>query len=224
MEHYKALSKTKIFAYLSEFECQAMMFCLKTKFKTFEKHQKIVQQGDVMEDVVLILKGSAKIENVDSLGNVNIITLLNAGGAYGLETAYVDDQVYKDSLVATEKCLVLFMNRYRLLNQCDNRCKRHEIVIKKINQMIAENNIEMQNKLMHISKKTIREKLLSYFCMMCEKFSSHYFEIPYNVTELANYLAVDRSALSTELGKMKKEGIIDYDKKQYRLIKTIAER
>ncbi len=219
MEYFKELSQTKIFAYSNEFECQAMMFCFKTKFKTFEKHQRIVTQGDKMQDVVLIVKGSAKIENQDSLGNINILTLLSAGDAYGLETAYAGQENYKDSLIATEKCLVLFMDRYRLLNQCDNRCKRHEIVIKRINQMIADNCIELQNKLTYISKKTIREKLMSYFLKVAEDFKSNYFSIPYNVTELANYLSVDRSALSNELSKMKKEGIIDYDKKQYRLIK-----
>ena len=220
MEYFKELSKTKIFAYSNEFECQAMMFCFKTKFKTFEKHQTIVKQGDPMENVVLIVKGGAKIENLDNLGNINILTQLKAGGAYGIETAYAGKINYKDSLIATEKTLVLFMNRYRLLNQCDNRCKRHEIIIKKINQMIAENNIELQNKLSFMSKKTIREKLLSYFLYMTEKNQSNYFEIPFNVTELANYLSVDRSALSNELGKMKKDNIIDYDKKQYRLIKS----
>ncbi len=220
MEYFKELSKTKIFAYSNEFECQAMMFCFKTKFKTFEKHQTIVKQGDPMENVVLIVKGGAKIENLDNLGNINILTQLKAGGAYGIETAYAGNINYKDSLIATEKTLVLFMNRYRLLNQCDNRCKRHEIIIKKINQMIAENNIELQNKLSFMSKKTIREKLLSYFLYMTEKNQSNYFEIPFNVTELANYLSVDRSALSNELGKMKKDNIIDYDKKQYRLIKS----
>ena len=86
--------------------------------------------------------------------------------------------------------------------------------------MIAANNIELQNKLSFMSKKTIREKLLSYFLYMTEKNQSNYFEIPFNVTELANYLSVDRSALSNELGKMKKDNIIDYDKKQYRLIKS----
>lgn len=218
MEHYKELAQTKIFSYSSEFECQAMMFCFKTRFVNFEKHQTIVKQGDIMDNVVLIVKGGAKIENLDSLGNINILMQLKAGDAYGLETAYAGAQTYKDSLIATEKTLVLFMNRYRLLNQCDNRCKRHEIVIKKINQMIADNNIELQNKLMHISKKTIREKLMSYFLTQTEKTNNTYFEIPYNVTELANYLSVDRSALSNELGKMKREGIIDYDKRQFRLI------
>lgn len=218
MEHFKELSQTKIFAYCNEFECQAMMFCFKTKFKTFEKHQAIVNQGDPMNDVVLIVKGSAKIENMDSLGNINILMQLKKGDAYGLENAYAGSECYKDSLIATEKTLVLFMNKYRLLNQCDNRCKRHEIVIKKINQMIAENSIELLNKLTHMSKKTIREKLMSYFLTMTETSGSDYFEIPYNVTELANYLSVDRSALSNELSKMKADGLIDYDKKQFRLI------
>ena len=84
--------------------------------------------------------------------------------------------------------------------------------------MIAENSIELLNKLTHMSKKTIREKLMSYFLTMTETSGNYYFEIPYNVTELANYLSVDRSALSNELSKMKADGLIDYDKKQFRLI------
>lgn len=219
MEHFNELKATKIFRSASEFECQAMMFCFKTKFKTFDKNQNIVSQGDEMQDVVLILKGAANVENIDSFGNISILMQLRKGDVYGVESAYAGDEFYKDSLIASEKTLVLFMNKHRLITPCENRCKRHDLVVKNLMQMVAESNIKLLDKLSHMSKKTTRDKLLSYFTSMSEKQKSSYFEIPFNVTELASYLSVDRSAMSNELSKMKKEGIIDYDKKQYHLIK-----
>lgn len=218
MEYFGELSRTKIFASANEFECQAMMFCFKTRFKTFDKNEKIISQGEPMEDVVLILKGSATAENIDDDGEISILMRVKKNEVYGLESAYAGEQIYKDSLVANEKTLVMFMNKHRLITPCENRCKRHEIVIKHITQILADRNILLLDKLYHMSKKTIREKLLSYFKTLTNDHNS-YFDLPFNKTELANYLGVDRSAMCTELKRMKDEGLIDFDKRSFRLIK-----
>ncbi len=223
VEHFNELKATKIFKDSNEFDCQAMMFCFKTRFKTFDKNEKIISQGDAIDDVILLLKGSAIVENIDSLGNISILSQINRGEAYGLEMAYAGEKIYKDSVVASEKCLVLFMNKHRLITPCENRCKRHDIITKNLMKIVAENSISLINKLSHMSKKSTREKLMSYFAYMSEKSGSPYFEIPFNKTELSNYLSVDRSAMSSELSKMKKEGIIDFDKKEYRIIRKVNE-
>lgn len=194
-----------------------MMFCFKTSFKTYTKGQKILTQGDPFENLALILKGSATVEHIDHLANVSIIMHVKKGDVYGVEDAYTGANVYRDSLVANEKCLVLLMNKHRALNPCENKCRRHDLVVKNLMRIVAENNSALLEKLYHMSKRTIRDKLLSYLSSMAAKSSTAYFEIPFNKTELANYLSVDRSAMSTELGKMRDEGIVDYDKKQYKL-------
>ena len=219
MEHYEDLKNTKIFSSATEFECQAMMFCFKTRFKTFNKNSHIVSQGEPMDEVVLIVKGGATVENIDSLGDISILMKLKKGDVYGLESAYAGEDVYKDSLIASEKTLVLFMNKHRLVNPCANRCRRHDIVAKHLMRIIADSNIQLLDKLTHMSKKTIRDKLLSYFNSLAKKAGSNYFEIPFNKTELANYLSVDRSAMSTELSRMKEDGFIDFEKRQFCLIK-----
>jgi len=219
MEYFEDLKKTKIFNMASEFECQAMMFCFKTRFKHFTKNEEIISQGSAMEDVILVLRGSTIVKNVDSLGDISIVRQMKRGDVYGIESAYNIDETYKDSVVASEKTLVMFMNRHRLITPCENKCKRHEIVSRHIVQMLAENNLELTEKLTHMSKKTIRDKLMSYFTTIAKKEQSTYFEIPYNKTELANYLSVDRSAMSAELSKMKAEKIIDFDKNRYHLVK-----
>lgn len=218
MEYFQDLKKTPIFKETTEFECQAMMFCFKTKFKTFQKNEQIVKQGDLIEDVVLIVKGGAIAENIDLLGNVNIVSELERGDVYGLECAVAQEEVFRDTLVANQKTLVLFMNKHRIINPCFNRCKRHENVVKNIMKLVAESHIKLLDKLTHMSRKTTREKLLSYLIAESKKSRNEYFEIPFNKTELANYLSVDRSAMSTELNKMKEEGIIDFDKKRYRIL------
>ena len=218
MEHFFDLKATKIFKDADEFDCQAMMYCFKTRFKRYEKNEVIVAQGEQFDDVVLIVKGSAKVENMDTMGNINILMQLKRGEVYGLESAYAMDTTYKDSLIATERTLVLFMNKIRLVKPCQNRCKRHDNVVRNLMQTVAENNQHLMEKLSHLSKKTIRDKLMSYFSLMKQKAGSEYFEIPFNKTELANYLSVDRSAMSAELSKMREEGLIDFDKNEYRIL------
>ena len=219
MEYFSLLKSTKIFSDANEFECQAMMFCFKTRFKSFDKNEKIVTEGDPVTDVVMVLKGSANVLNEDDLGNISIISRVGFGEVFGLEELNNKMECYKNNLVAKEKCLVMFMNAHRLMNMCENKCKRHELIIKNLMSMLLDNNKILLEKLNILSKKSTREKLLAYFKLCAEKNDNTYFEIPFNKTELANYLSVDRSAMSTELNKLKSEGIIDFDKKQYHLIK-----
>lgn len=219
MEYFSLLKSTKIFSDANEFECQAMMFCFKTRFKSFDKNEKIITEGDSVSDVCLILKGSANILNEDDLGNISIISRVGFGEVFGLEELNNKMECYKNNLVAKEKCLVMFMNAHRLMNMCENKCKRHELIIKNLMSTLLDNNKILLEKLNILSKKSTREKLLAYFKLCAEKNDNTYFEIPFNKTELANFLSVDRSAMSTELNKLKSEGIIDFDKKQYRLIK-----
>lgn len=219
MEYFENLKESKIFNSISETDCQAMMFCLKTKFKTYNKMETIIAQNEPLNDVVLIIKGSANVENIDYFGNISILKRLKKGDIYGVEYALSEEKFYRNNLIATEKTVVMFMDKFRLLNPCENRCKRHEIVSKRISQIIANDSVELNEKLLHMAKKTIKGKLLSYFNALSEKNNSNYFEIPFNKTELANYLGVDRSAMCTELSKMKNEKLIDFEKKQFRIFK-----
>lgn len=220
MEYFSILKSTKIFRDANEFECQAMMYCFKTKFKTFDKNEKIVTEGDPVTDVVMVLKGSANVLNEDDLGNISIIGRVGFSEIFGLEEVNNKLESYKNNLVAKEKCLVMFMNAHRLMNMCENKCKRHELIIKNLISMLLDSNRILLEKLNIMSKKSTREKLMAYFTLCAEKNNNTYFEIPFNKTELANYLSVDRSAMSTELNKLKAEGIIDFDKKQYHLKKS----
>ena len=103
MEFFEDLKKTKIFSKATEFECQAMMFCLKTRFRVYKKNEHIIKQGEPLEDVVLIVKGSAIVEHIDSFGDISILMRLKNGELFGVESAYNNETEHKDSLIATEK-------------------------------------------------------------------------------------------------------------------------
>ena len=219
MENFSDIKRTKIFAQISENDMQAMAYCLKIKFANYNKNQAIISQGMSAEEVILLLRGGAKVENVDVLGNILIITKLKSGDIFGIEESYKDEEFYKDNLIATENCLVMKINRHRLINPCQNRCKRHEIIVKNLVRLIVERNAELVEKLRLLSKKNTREKVLAYLYNQSKVANSTYFDIPFNKTELANYLSVDRSALSIVLSKLKEDGVVDFDKKHYHIKK-----
>ncbi len=220
MENFSEIKKTKIFGEISENDMQALAFCLKIKFRNYNKNDTIISPGQPFEDVVMILKGGAKIEDVDPLGDISLITKLKVGELYGVENFYAGEQVYSDYLVATEHSLVMFMNKHRLITPCQNRCKRHEIVVRNLMKTIVERNALLSTKLKLMSKKNTRSKVLAFLYNQSKIAGSTYFDIPYNKTELANYLSVDRSALSTVLSKLREERIIDFDKRHFHINKT----
>ncbi len=215
MENFSEIKKTKIFDQINEFDMQAMAHCFKIKFRNYNKNDYIISQGEPTEDVVMILKGGAKVESIDIFGDISILTKLKAGDIYGIENNDINNEGYSDNLIATENTLAMFLNRHRLFTPCQNKCKRHELIVKNLVKLIVERNIELNEKLKLMSKKNIREKVLTYLYNQSKKANSQYFDLPFNKTELANYLSVDRSALSTTLSKLRAEGIIDFDKKHY---------
>lgn len=220
MENFNEIKKTKIFAEICENDMQALAYCLKIKFRNYNKNEVIVSPEQPFEEVVLLLKGGAKIEDMDSSGNISLVTKLKAGDMFGIENLFAGDLVFSDYLTATDNTLVMLMNKHRLITPCQNKCKRHDIIIKNLMRMIVERNSFLVEKLKLLSKKNTREKVLTYLHKQSVISGSTYFDIPFNKTELANYLSVDRSALSTVLSKLRDEGVIDYEKKHFHILKS----
>ena len=221
MENFSLIKKTQIFDGVEENDVQAMAHCFRIRFRNYNKNNVISPQGAPLEDVILLLKGSANIENMDATGSVSVLMNIKAGQCYGLVEACHGDEFYSSSLIASENCLVMLIAKHRLINPCENKCPRHLTVIKNIMHSLASRGMYFMDKINHLTKKKIREKVLSYLKSQSIRQNSTYFDIPYNKTELAEYLAVDRSALSSELSKMKAEGIIDFDKKHYHIKKDL---
>lgn len=217
MNIFSELKSCKIFTGIGDRDLQALAHCLKIKFRNYNKNAMIIEQGQNAEDVIVLIKGSANVQYTDEAGNISVITKLTAGDVYGVENGLLSKDVFSDSLVAAENCSLILINSKRLLHQCINQCPRHSTVLQNILVKMAEKSMQVQNKVKLMSKRGTREKLLAYLKSLSRAADSQYFDLPFNKTELANYLGVDRSALSIVLSKLRDEGVIDFDKRHFQL-------
>ena len=109
----------------------------------------------------------------------------------------------------------MFLNVKRILNMCSSACSYHSRVIRNLLSELAEKNLQFNEKLTHMGQRTTRSKIMSYLSAEAQRMGSYEFDIPFSRQQLANYLGVERSGLSQELGKMKKDGILDYHKSHF---------
>ena len=124
-------------------------------------------------------------------------------------------------IVAAEDCTVMFLNGKTLLNTCDNGCKFHHTLVRNLLGIVAQNNMYLNQKIKYTSRKTTREKLMTYLNDQAKMKGSNDFTIPFNRQELADYLGVERSAMSAELGKLTKLGILRTQRSHFTLLKPL---
>lgn len=215
MEIWENMKISKIFQGIDESNIKALNFCFKSRLRFIEKGEIIVNAGDANEYCIYILEGSVRAVNYNPNGTETLIKTYEKGSCYGVNEAFMQVPYYTNTLVANKKSTIILFNRYRFVAGCDNECPRHKKLINNLLKDIAESNNEMQFRINLLTKRTMREKILTYLEEIAKTSNSKYFDIPLNRQELANYLSVDRSALSIELAKMKKEKIIDYNKNHF---------
>lgn len=219
MEFVDKMKISKIFEGIGENDLKAFNFCFKTKILNFSKNSVIVNEDEPLESIFLVLDGHIRSYLTDYYGNISIIEDHYPGDAIGIEEAFGGVDTAKYSLIAIENTTILEMNKYRVIKPCENQCPRHLMLQNNLVKMISKKNLELFEKFNHITKHSTRDKVLAYLMSASKKASSQYFDIPFNRQELADYLSVDRSALSFELSKMKKEGLIDFSKNHFLLKK-----
>ena len=205
---YTLLAKTPLFKGTSGQEIVAMLHCLNARTRSFAKGERILHMGDMPHDVGLVLSGSVRIESVDAWGNVTVLSRVEVGQVFAEAYACAPGVPMLVDAVAAQDCEVLLVDVERVTTVCSNACAHHARVLRNLLEAIARKNIRLSQRALHTSPKTIRGKVLSYLSSQAAQAESHEFDIPFNRQELADYLGVDRSALSAELGRMQKAGII----------------
>ena len=205
---------------LEDAEFWAINRCFKAQILEFKKNQIIVESGDELVNLFLILKGEAE-EKTFTNKNENLISTLKEGDIFGLEDGFNKQGFYLSNLIAKTNCTVISLNAKRVITPCVNNCLRHQKVQKNILSILSNKLILAKQKFLILSKRTIKDKLLEYLKLQYEKDKIKYFDIPLSRQELADYLLVDRSALSIELSRLKQKGVLDYNKNHFHLKKKI---
>ena len=214
---YEQLSDMIIFQGVEKENIGILLGCLGSYPKTYAKGEYIVFENDAIKNIGIVISGSVHMVKEDVWGNKTIMTRMTRGHLFGESFACGSEQTSIVTFCAAENTEVLLIPFDRVLNTCCNSCKFHQQIIKNMVVMLSNKNQALMEKIEVVSKKTLREKILSYLSQEAQKQGANYVTLPLGRMELADYLCADRSALTRELGKMKQEGLIDYDKNLFRI-------
>lgn len=217
MNFFDFLSKTTLFRGILTSEIEKMDPCLTPVIKRYSKGESIFRFGDVITSLGIVLSGSVSIQRCDAWGNNSIIDKIEAGGIFGETYACLKSEQLNVDVTASEKTEVALFNINKVLYVCSNRCNFHSKLIENLMQNLARKNVALSNKMRYLTPKTIRARMISY--LSSESFTQGKLtvEVPFNRQQLADYLSVERSALSNELSKMQDDGLIEYNKNRFKL-------
>jgi CRP-like cAMP-binding protein len=213
----KILLNHPLFAQMSKHEIDHILSCMDSRQQRFAKGSFIFLAEESYPKLGILFSGKAQVIKENIYGDKMIIGTLKLGSLFGETYACMGLPKIPVSVEAIEDCIVLLLDINLMLRTCNKACQFHQRLISNLLKIIATKNMILTRKMSYITHKTIRGRLLAFLEDQAERAKSNIFEIPFNRNELADYLCVDRSAMSRELGRMKKEGLLDFDRKTFRL-------
>ena len=214
-EFFPVLHTAALFSGISDDELAVMLSYLGARIDTFPKGSRLLRAGEQVEEVGLVLAGSALIVQEDIWGNRNILSKSGPGQTFAAAYACAPGSVLNVSVSAETPVIAMFLNVKRVLNICPSACEHHSRIIRNLLGVLAEKNLHLEGKLTHTGQRTTRAKLMSYLSAEAQRLEKYEFDIPFSRQQLADYLAVERSGLSLELGKLRREGLIDFHKSHF---------
>lgn len=212
------LQKTSLFAQIGEEEILSMLICLNPRICSYKKGEYVFRQGERLNQIAVLVEGGLHIQREDYWGNRSIINAVDAGELFGEAYVSPDSGAFPNDVVAAENSEVMFFDIHKIFTACSSACHFHSMIIQNLFFAIADKNRKLIRKLGHISQRTTREKLMSYLSEEAARQKSGTFTIPFNRQQLADFLSVERSAMSHELCKMRDEGLIIFKKNKFRLL------
>lgn len=224
MEYRKAeqyvdiMKKSPLFNEIDNGDILSTLDCMGFNKTVYEKDEYIVHEGDIIPGVGLLLEGSLLIMKEDYWGNRTLLTKIMPSGLFGEAFACTKDCVSSVSVITDEKSVICYLDVSHILTTCSNSCNYHNRLITNLVHILAYKNVILSEKIEHMSQRKLRDKILSYLSQCSKTALSNTFVIPFDRQELADYLCVDRSALSAELSKLQREGLIKYNKSSFTLI------
>lgn len=217
-KYFSVLQCCPLFAGISDADLSQLLPCLGAKLVPFDKKYTIFMEGSPAKYVGILLSGSAQVIQNDYYGNRSIVTEVSPSEMFGEAFACADVAALPVSVLANEPCEVMLIDSVRILHACSNACDFHQQMIFNLMKNMARKNIQFHQTVDILSRHSTREKLLAYLNFYAKRTGSSSFEIPFDRQELADYLKVDRSGLSAEISKLRKEGILESEKNLFTLL------
>ena len=216
-EFVPVLKRTKLFSGVGDDDISTMLSCLEARLLTYKKGEYVLRQGEHLSDILVLAEGRLHIQRDDYWGNRSILGHIGVGEIFGEAYVAPESGTLLNDVIAVEDSAVFFFDVKRVISTCSSACRFHTMVVQNLFFAISEKNRGLVQKLDYMSRRTTREKLLSYLSEEAKKQNSASITLPFNRQQLADYLSVDRSAMSNELCKMRDEGIKKIKKNRFRL-------
>jgi len=213
-----SLRDSLLFSGITDEDLQKLSTCLNAREKDVERDLFVWRAGDPVHLVYYILSGSMHIIDEDFWGNRTIIETMHKDTLFGEAYVFASRENHLISVIAAQDSKILEINPKKLFETCPNGCESHTQLSRNALHIVSEKIIRLTEKVGHITQRTIRAKIMSYLSLCAHKEQSDSFCIPYSRQQLADYLCVDRSALSHELSKLQKQGLIQYHKNYFELL------
>lgn len=217
-KNLETIQQCPLFYGISPQDILQMLTCFDAKIAHFDKQYTVFAEGSAAHHIGIVLSGCVQIVQIDLNGNRSLLGEATAGDMFGEAFACADVEVLPIAVVASKPSDILLIRRERLLHPCQNHCGFHNQIVYNLMKELALKNIRFHERLYITSKRTTREKLLTYLALQSQKANSTAFRIPFNRQELADYLEVDRSGLSAEISKLRQEGVLNSQRQYFELL------
>lgn len=212
------LKNTLLFSGVGEDEISAMLSCLQARSYTYGKGEYVLRQGEHIGDIMVLVSGKLHVQCDDYWGNRSIISIIGVGEMFGESYAAPESGAVVNDVLAVEESVVMFFDIKRIITVCSSACRFHSLVVQNLFYALSEHNRKLIQKLGFMSRRTTREKLIAYLSEEAKRHNSSEFTIPFNRQQLADYLSVDRSAMSGELCRMRDDGMVEFERSRFRLL------
>ena len=212
------LSDAPLFRGIPAEEVDAMLPCLGASRRAYRRGERVMRAGQVATRVGVLLEGRLHVEMPDAWGNVSVLESVGPGEPFAVAYACGKEGVLDVDVVADADSTVATLEAARVLHPCERQCACHGALVRNLLVSMANKNIAMNRRAMAMAPKTVRGKILAYLSVQQTVAGTPEFAIPFTQEKLASYLGVDRSTLSAELSALRKEGVIDYKGRTFRLM------
>ena len=212
---HSSLFSCPLFSGISSEDLSGMLDCLGARRMSALKGQTILCEGDSASEVGILLSGHVQLILADYYGNRTIIQSVMPGQLFAESFACSKAEFLPVDVSAASDCDFLLIDCRRIMSSCSHACSFHRQIIFNLLQIVTDSNLSMHQRALITAKRTTREKLMAYLLTEagCAEFS-----IPFDRQSLADYLTVDRSGLSAELSKLRREGILDFSRNHFQLL------
>ncbi|MBR6727502.1 MAG: Crp/Fnr family transcriptional regulator [Clostridia bacterium] len=217
-KYLETLKKCPLFVGIGDDRLLRMLVCLGARVVEFDRKYTVFAEGSPARQIGIVLSGAVQVVQLDYYGNRSILSELQAPQVFAEAFACAEVDALPVSVIANEPSEIMLIDCGHILHTCENSCGHHQQLIFNLMKDLATKTLLFHQRIEITAKRTTREKLLSYLSLQAKSAGSSRFIIPFDRQELADYLEVDRSGLSAEISKLRREGILTCEKNRFVLL------